>query len=390
MGRRDANDIAREAGPDGVRRAFDLSAGYPPDAGNGHHRDAEEPSPREPRFKLTAFRDLRLGETALYLVKGILPRVGLAVIWGPPKCGKSFITFDMLLHVALNRRYRGRRVMPGPVVYCALEGAEGFKARAEAFRIRNLAGAGEAFPFYVVATALSLVADHKALVESIRAQLGDTPVAVCIDTLNRSLAGSESDDKDMAAYVRAADAIRDAFNCAVVIVHHCGIDGTRPRGHTSLTGAADAQLAVKRDTDGNVVLTVEFMKDGPEGETIVSRLDTVEVGTDQDGDAITSCVVVEADGAAKPAKKRVTGQTKIALDLLNRALVDAGETPPGGGQIPDGVRAVKASLWRSYCDAGSISEGDNPEAQKKAFKRSAKKLQEAGIIGGWGPWVWLI
>jgi hypothetical protein len=33
----------------------------------------------------------------------------------------------------------------------------------------------------------------------------------------------------------------------VVIVHHCGIEGTRPRGHSSLTGAADAQLAVKRD-----------------------------------------------------------------------------------------------------------------------------------------------
>jgi hypothetical protein len=38
-----------------------------------------------------------------------------------------------------------------------------------------------------------------------------------LDTLNRSLAGSESDDEDMAAYVKAADAIREAFGCAVVI-----------------------------------------------------------------------------------------------------------------------------------------------------------------------------
>ena len=60
------------------------------------------------------------------------------------------------------------------------------------------------------------------------------PAAVAIDTLNRSLAGSESSDEDMAAYIRAADAIRDAFNCAVVIVHHCGHEGTRPRGHLSL------------------------------------------------------------------------------------------------------------------------------------------------------------
>jgi hypothetical protein len=28
--------------------------------------------------------------------------------------------------------------------------------------------------------------------------------------------------------------IRNAFGCAVIVVHHCGIDATRPRGHTSL------------------------------------------------------------------------------------------------------------------------------------------------------------
>jgi len=26
------------------------------------------------------------------------------------------------------------------------------------------------------------------------------------------------------------------------VIHHCGINGDRPRGHTSLTGAADAQI----------------------------------------------------------------------------------------------------------------------------------------------------
>ena len=113
-----------------------------------------------------------------------------------------------------------------------------------------------------------------------------------IDTLNRSLAGSESDDKDKAAYIRAADAIRHAFGCVVIIVHHCGVDATRPRGHTSLIGAVDAQLAVKRDAAENIVVTVERMKDGSDGETIVSKLEAVDVGTDVDGDVITSCVVV--------------------------------------------------------------------------------------------------
>ena len=67
-----------------------------------------------------------------------------------------------------------------------------------------------------------------------------------LDTLNKSLFGSESKDVDMGAYVRAAEAVRDAFGCVVIIIHHCGYDDTHPRGHSSLPGAVDAQLMVVR------------------------------------------------------------------------------------------------------------------------------------------------
>ena len=43
----------------------------------------------------------------------------------------------------------------------------------------------------------------------------------------------------MGAYRDAADRLREEFRCAVIIIHHCGIDATRPRGHSSLTGAVD-------------------------------------------------------------------------------------------------------------------------------------------------------
>src|SRR5439155_16458392 len=134
-------------------------------------------------------------------------------------------------------------------------------------------------PFHLVATRLDLVAEHRRLIDDIRLQIGDvSPIAVVIDTLNRSIAGSESDDADMGAYVKAADAVREAFACAVIIIHHCGINDKRPRGHTSLTGAADAQIALKRDEDGCITAVVEFMKDGAEGDQVVSRLETLEVG----------------------------------------------------------------------------------------------------------------
>ena len=77
----------------------------------------------------------------------------------------------------------------------------------------------------------------------------------------------------MAAYVRAADAVRDAFDCLVVIVHHCGHDGERPRGHSSLIGALDVQIAVTRDAENNVVAELELAKDGETGLVFVSRLE---------------------------------------------------------------------------------------------------------------------
>jgi RecA-family ATPase len=205
------------------------------------------------------FSDIRLGTHRRDLLAKLIPRVGLIIFWGPPKCGKSFLVFDMAMHVAMGREYRGRRVHQGPVVYCAFEGQTGIEARVEAFRQKFMAEDGDAPPFYLEPVTLNLVGEHQALIDVIRRQLPEgRPVAVVLDTLNRSMQGSESNDEDMSNYVKAADAIREAFGCAVIVVHHCGIEGTRPRGHTSLTGAADAQLAVRRDGADNIVVAVEF------------------------------------------------------------------------------------------------------------------------------------
>jgi RecA-family ATPase len=220
------------------------------------------------RLKLIPFNNIKLGKARRYLVKGLIPYPGLTVLWGPPKSGKSFWTFDLVMRVALGLDYRDRRVHQGPVVYCCFEGQSGIMARTEAFRQEFLSEQAEDVPFYLQPLTMDLVKDHGELIDLIE-HCSIRPVAVVLDTLNRSLVGSESSDQDMTAYVRAADVIRDTFNCSVLVVHHCGINDSRPRGHTSLTGATDAQLEVKRDTLGNIFVTVEWMKDGEEGDIIV-------------------------------------------------------------------------------------------------------------------------
>lgn len=316
---------------------------------------------KDRRFKLMPFNSISLSSDRRYLVKGVIPYPGLTVIWGPPKSGKSFWTLDLAMHVALDRPYRGRRVHNGPVVYCCFEGQSGVSARIEAFRQQYMAEDADGVPFFLRSEPMDLIAEHQELIEAIK-ELESPPVAVVLDTLNRSLNGSENSDEDMGAYIKATDAIREAFECAVLVVHHCGINDSRPRGHTSLTGAADARLAVTRDAAKNILVDVEFMKDGEGSETIVSALESLEVGQDEDGEMITSCVVVEAEAVAHQRGPKLTKNQNTYLAILkvhqpihtedlNEKLRDAGL----GLKRPADLVDIKLALRAK----GLIYEGTN-------------------------------
>ena len=346
---------------------------------------------KEPRFKMVPFDSITVGSEPVYLVKGIIPRSGLTVFYGPPKCGKSFAVLDLTMHIALGWEYRGRRVQQGSVVYITLEGTKGFQARVAAFRSKWLADHDGNTPFFLITANLDLVKDHGELIANIRAQSANPPAVVVIDTLNRSLSGSESSDEDMAAYVRAEGAIREALGCATIIVHHCGHEGTRPRGHSSLIGALDAQIAVKRGAGNTVEMLVEWMKEGPEGNTLVSKLDPVEVGMDSDGDPITSCVIVPVDEAdipeAKPKAQKLNARQKLALDALTEALLASGEPVPASFGLPAGLKSVTLDAWRKeIMQRGVIaSDAGNP---REEFRRLRDQLASKCFVGQRDGLVW--
>ena len=99
----DINDTLRNEGPDAVRARHDKAWAH---AGNG------DGQAKNSRFQLKPFDEITLATAPNYLVKGVIPRIGLAVVWGPPKCGKSFWTLDLAMHIALGREYRDHRVQP--------------------------------------------------------------------------------------------------------------------------------------------------------------------------------------------------------------------------------------------------------------------------------------
>jgi hypothetical protein len=233
------------------------------------------------------------------------------------------------------------------------------------------------------------------MIGDIRAQLGALkPVAICLDTLNRSFTGSESSDEDMTNYVRAADALGEAFGCLVVLVHHSPHDGNRPRGHSSLMGAADVQIGIRRDSEENVVAEIELAKDMEVGLVFVSRLERVELGRDEDGDPVASCVIREIDEAAaiaaakRPEKRRkLSKAAQIALRALHEAIGEYGEIPHASNRIPPNAKTVSVDRWRETAIAIGISTGED-RAQRAAFQRGVQALVADGKAAIWQIHAW--
>lgn len=375
---RDLNDIAREGGPNAVRKHFDQNFRpiRPTNSINAHDfaEDTHAKIPeqqlrriaREIQIRLLRWDQIRLGTSASFLVRDLIP-FGLVIVYGAPKCGKTFWIFDLVMHVALGWDYRGHRVKQGAIVYCLFEGQQNFAARKEAFRQRHLAEYGEEVPFYLVPLRLQLVQDHRKLIDAIRQTGNFMPRAVILDTLNRSFSGDENSAQAMSEYIAACDAIREAFDCATIVVHHSGIDGGRLRGSSALLGAADAQIAVKKNDEKQIEAVVEYMKDGSDGHTFVSRLEVVEVGTDAYGDPITSCVIVpveETEQTASATRLKLTPNERTMLTLLSEAgksglTIDAWNERARAEGLGEKRRQILYDLRYSLKKKGLICEGLN-------------------------------
>ena len=66
------------------------------------------------------------------LVHGILSKGDLAMVYGAPGSGKSFLVLDLALSVATGSTWAGHATTKGTVVYCTLEGLAGFRRRIPA------------------------------------------------------------------------------------------------------------------------------------------------------------------------------------------------------------------------------------------------------------------
>lgn len=336
-----------------------------------------------------------------WLVKRLIPAGGLTLVYGHPGSGKSFLAMDLALHVATGADWHDRKVVPGLVVYLAAEGQGGLRLRVDAYRReRSVADA----PFALIPTQVDLLdpkADLQKLIATLRIAIsarGGELALLVIDTLSRTFGGGDEAGADMAAYVANIGRIQAELGCTVVLVHHRpkNSENDTPRGHGSLWGACDAIVLVEAEPNGTVKRArVTKQKDADPGEPVTFTLRSVDLGHDEDGEPVTSCVVepVMATFTGTDNRVKLSPGQAIALEQLRVSCSVEGVPVPI--EVPESIinrsrvdRVVRLDAWQRRTGDALSDPDKSPDTLSRTFRRYRERLQELGLVGVWKDWAW--
>ena len=358
---------------------------------------------------------------SLWLIKKTLPQQGLALIYGHPGSGKSFLAIDLAMHVALGWDWNGLRTRRGVVVYVGAEGQKGLRNRIVAFKRHH--GISGPIPLALIPTPIDLynsAADRAALSNAVRAaatRYGDAPALIVVDTLSKTLGAGKENTDDLAVYVANCGALAAEFECCVLPVHHRPKDAesTEPRGHGSLKGGVDTVVLVEAGKTKRARITKQ--KDDEERELLMFNLQPIELGNDDDGDPVTSCVIVPTfvatdEGVSEFDRKvaRLPAGPHLVYSQLTELLEQAEVAIPSG--IPDDEinrgrvgKVADLAAWRDKAIAASgtldvpaivpanatsgTCRDKNRDTAKKAFNRALIRLRNDGIVRVWEQWAWI-
>lgn len=367
-GNYDANDYAAEHGSEALAALL------------------ERPQAPPQRFKLLSGADLSNAPPMRWMVRGVLPLEGLAALFGASGSGKSFLMLDIAAAVAGgDDEWFGRRITQAPATYVCLEGEAGMGKRAKAWSLHHSKPLPDALRF--ITQPFDLLSDDvPELAKAITAG-GGAGGLVILDTLNRAAPGAdENSSVDMGNLIAASKRLQSLTGGLVLLVHHTGKDTTKGlRGHSSLYAALDGAIEVT-NTDTRRAWSVAKSKDDVTGDAHPFRLVIVPVGTDDEGEEVTSCVALpdESAEAIKQAKRpTLRSNQKIANEAIGEALRNS----PHAGK--DGAPTGRPCI--QYADAVAIvSERIPADARHKTSRAKAAitGLVERGFLAMKGDWLW--
>ena len=265
------------------------------------------------------------------LIKGLLPRNGIAFIGGQSGAGKTFIAIDLAVALATGQTFFNKRIRERVgVMFVAGEGAETIQPRLTIARMaRNVDGT---LPIAWTSTIPDFAKpdEVKAFIAKIKRKAawmqrdhGVRMGVIVIDTLAAVFAlENENDNSEAARLVRAMKVIGEELDVLVIPIHHYGKGAeTGLRGASAWRAGCDAVLSITAERNEltgvvrNHSLWLAKSRVGEEGPIGAFVLRTMLLGVDEDGEELTSCYVVPQAAVKQTVAKR-REQEAVLLDII--------------------------------------------------------------------------
>jgi hypothetical protein len=318
-------------------------------------------------FRLLDVRELMDHPVELrWLVDGMIETPGVGAVIGASGSGKSFITIDLACSIATGTRWIDKTVEQGAVIYIAGEGKNGLVRRVGGWQ-RSRAITVPHKKLFLNGNSFELEPEQRRALARKAVDQGIKPVLIVLDTLARTFMPGEDENSAtaMMQYIREADALRDEFDCVVLIVHHTGhLETGRARGSSAFRGALDLEMNVLAEE-----LRCTKAKEAEPFEPIPFKIEPVMIDDKGNGSA---AVAWNSEGATRSKKKPLTPSQKLGLTSLEDACVADGE------EQDDGRIGVHLDKWRERYYSASTC--DNAEAKRKAFQRARSDLVNMGLV----------
>ena len=326
------------------------------------------------------------------LVKGIFPQTGVATFGGQSGAGKSFQAIHLGVHLIpdCNKKFYIDKYpikRHGGVLYLVLEGKSAFPLRlTSAFEqvLKRQMEFGERLkmPFLWNTYAPNLfekgpdnlmrLVDRDA--QRLRHEFNVDLVAVFLDTMGLA-ACYENEDRSaqVLKVVAGLTRVSEASGALCIDVDHMGKDQDAGlRGTSAKRDAVETILAclIDREKYTNKAINHRMqlfkIRDGEEGRVIPYRLKPIDMGRDEDGDPVSTCVIEWDFG--RPTQQREKPEREKILD---KAIAEVG--------LPVEEEVLREAFYRHH--------GGEKHAANAAWNRVSKN---SGLVLRDGKLCWPI
>ena len=306
-------------------------------------------------------------QKVVWTVDDLIPQGGTVMWYGATGSHKSTAALHLAECVATAKPFFGHPLRQGAVLYVAAEYPEQFGPRHAAWCHYHGVDP-DTVPIELVPESVDLtdpeqVAGLVRVAYSIPYEHGELGLVV-IDPLSECHFMEENYSKDMKAVLRGVNELGRNFpEASILLVHHTGKPSTprtpqqaptregapkSPRGHSSLAARMDSLARVSFDKHSMAVtLTVEKMRVGPAGDTMVLPVEIVELGNGASGPVLV-------DGEMEPHVSAVAGSSmsSAAGKHEKKALAALATFGQGGARSGVWQKAAKLSpgTWQRTLD----------------------------------------